>query len=88
MHFFAVAQPPPPLPPRKAAGQSLGLALLIVSLGLLALLCIWLLAALRRGRRLREQARQTPPTPYTDAWAESGRRFQTPPDDAPRRNNP
>jgi hypothetical protein len=82
----AVAQPPHPPPPRKAAGQSLGLALLIVTLGLIVILCVWLLAALRRGRRLRDQAGRTPPTRYTDAWSEAGRRFEPPPEDAPDRS--
>lgn len=79
MRLVAVVQDSPAPTPKKAAGQGLSLALLIVSIGVVAVLAIWLLAVLRRGRRLREQAGSAPRTRYTDAWAESGRRLEVPP---------
>jgi len=81
VHFAVAVQSAPPPTPRKAAGQSLGLALLLVSMGVVAVLCVWLLAVLRRGRRLRDQAGRGHRTRYTDAWAESGRRLEVPPTD-------
>lgn len=52
-------------------------ALLLMLLALLAVGLLVVLAAawvLRRGRRLRESARDQKPTQVTDAWAEAGRR--------------
>jgi hypothetical protein len=64
---------------RRSSGQRLAWALLALALAMLALLSIWLVVSLRRGRRLRRQAHEHTPTTYTDAWAEAGRRMPVPP---------
>jgi hypothetical protein len=57
------------------AAQRWALLLMLVSLLGVALLVIVAAAwALRRGRRLRDGARDQAPTAMTDAWAEAGRR--------------
>lgn len=72
--------------PDPAAGEavrSTATSLLVLSLiGVVIVVTLVLVVVLRRGRRLRDEARRREPSGTgPDAWAESGRRAATPGED-------
>ncbi len=71
-----VAQSLTPIP-KEAYRQISTLTLMLAMLGVVMLTTLLMIIVIRRSRRRREILPKSPPTEHVDAWAESGRRFDS-----------
>ncbi|MEM1185094.1 MAG: hypothetical protein AAGI53_08820 [Planctomycetota bacterium] len=66
--------------PTSEIGRGLTLVLMLALLGIALVGTVAFAAAFRRARRLRAEAAKRRATEHSDAWNESARRLEVPPD--------
>ncbi len=71
-----VGSKPTPIP-KEAYRQISTLTLMLAMLGVVMLTTLLLIIVIRRSRRRQDTLPRPAPTEHVDAWAESGRRFDS-----------
>ncbi len=63
--------------PQEAYRRASALTLMLAILGVVMVTTLLMIVVIRRGRRRQEALPKPAPTEHVDAWAESGRRFDS-----------
>ena len=65
-----------PLTP-EAYSEISSLTLFVAIMGIIAVVVLGIIVTIRRSQRRKADEPKSPPTEHVDAWAESGKRFDT-----------